>query len=375
MRIYCEDSLLYAREFFEGLGELRFFSGKSVSARDIEDAEILLVRSTTRVNQALIGQCRRLRFVGTATAGTDHMDLTYLQARGIDYASAAGCNAVAVAEYVISALFALAERHNTDLGTQRVGIVGAGHVGSALDSKLRALGVETLLCDPPLAEQGDPRQLVSLDEIMGCDVISLHVPLVDEGPHATRHLFDRTRLQALQPGQWLINACRGEVLDNKAWLALAAHQRPCELVLDVWENEPDVMLELLPHLALATAHIAGHTLEGKARGTQLLYRQLTRLLGLPEKIHLQDVLPAVQRQTLRLCGQGLSAIAGPVFSLYDIRQDDKQFRERVKGPADFRSLRQHYGIRREFASTTVNAGNSVSAKAIYGLGFQLAECE
>ncbi|MDF2178051.1 4-phosphoerythronate dehydrogenase [Aliiglaciecola sp. CAU 1673] len=375
MRIYCEDSLLYAREFFSSLGDLQFFSGKSVRPQDISDAEILLVRSTTKVNQTLIGQCQHLRYVGTATAGTDHMDLAYLSQHGIAHGSAAGCNAIAVAEYVVSAILALALKNGDSLKGKRVGIVGAGHVGSALDAKLQALGLSTLLCDPPLAEKGDPRHFVSMDEIMDCDIISLHVPLVEDGLYPTRHLFDAKRLSALNKNQWLINACRGEVLDNQALLMLAQQQEHCQMVLDVWENEPDVLLELLPHLALATAHIAGHTLEGKARGTELLYRQVTKLLGLPDNIKLEDVLPQPELDVLSPQGEGLDAIMQLVFSLYDIREDDGAFREQVNGPADFRYARQHYGIRREFASARVSTGNSALAEAIYGLGFQSAECE
>ncbi|MBN7818959.1 4-phosphoerythronate dehydrogenase [Bowmanella yangjiangensis] len=369
MHIYCEDSLLYAREYFAGWGELHFFSGRNLDPQSLTNADILLVRSTTKVDERLLSHCPNLKYVGTATAGTNHMDLAALEARGIAYGSAAGCNAIAVAEYVISSLFVLAQQQGWQLKDKQVGIVGAGHVGSQLDAKLKAIGVNTLLCDPPLQAQGDKRPMVDIDAIMACDIISLHVPLVEDGAHPTRLLFDKHRLNALTDQQVLINACRGEVLDNQALLSLYQQGRQFTTVLDVWENEPDILTELLPYVALTSAHIAGHTLEGKARGTWMLYQQVAELFDLPCELSLNSVLPASEFAPVSLASLEQQHVANMVLSVYDIRRDDQQFRTLVNKPGGFEYIRRHYAIRREFAALQVSAGNSAVKKAICGLGF------
>ncbi|WP_088332275.1 4-phosphoerythronate dehydrogenase [Lacimicrobium sp. SS2-24] len=373
MKIYCEDSLLYARAFFSDWGEVCLFSGSTVEADTLRDADILLTRSTTKVNAALLSKCDKLKFVGTGTAGFNHLDTAYLQQRQIPWSAAPGCNAVAVAEYVISSLFALALKHHWDLTEKCVGIVGAGQVGSALSQKLKALGMDYRLCDPPLAEAGDPRSFVDMPDIMACDIISLHVPLVDSGPYPTRHLFDQMLLSSLEPHQVLINACRGEVVDNQALLELCHSGTHPMLVMDVWENEPAIRTGLIPYTQLATAHIAGHTLEGKARGTEILYQRLAEYLNLPRRHRLEDFLPAPQTDLL-YPDSALSpqeALGRLVFSVYDIRRDDKDFRVSVTGPAEFEYIRKHYAIRREFASASVCTGNSAMTEAILGLGFSV----
>jgi erythronate-4-phosphate dehydrogenase len=371
MKIYYEDSLPYAKAFFSDVAECQVFSHRTVTAESLADADILLVRSTTKVNEQLLALNQGLKFVGTATAGTNHMDFNYLHGRGIQTASAAGCNAVAVAEYVLSAIFVMAEKLAWLLADKTVGIVGAGHVGSALQQKLKALGIKTLLCDPPLQEQGDQREFVDMQQIMACDVITLHVPLVTEGLYPTAHLFDHVRLAKLSRDQVLINACRGEVLDNQAALALFKQGKPLNLVLDVWENEPAIELELVPYVALATAHIAGHTIEGKARGTEMLYHKVCKLLNQPILKHLSDYLPLADPQVVELQANELSEQVWRdlILSVYDIRNDDQQFKASINEPEQFGYIRKNYAIRREFAALQVNAGNFHGSEAIYELGF------
>jgi erythronate-4-phosphate dehydrogenase len=371
MKIYYEDSLPYAEQFFADLAQCQVFSHRTVTADTLADADILLVRSTTKVNEQLLSLNQQLKFVGTATAGTNHMDFDYLQGRGIETASAAGCNAVAVAEYVLSAIFVMAEKLAWLLADKTVGIVGAGHVGSALEQKLKALGIKTLLCDPPLQDKGDPREFVDMQQIMACDVISLHVPLVKDGLYPTAHLFDRNRLATLTADQILINACRGEVLDNQAALSLFKQGKAMNLVLDVWENEPLIDLELVPYVALATAHIAGHTIEGKARGTEMLYHKVCELLNKPICKQLSDYLPVADPLILEISdnGEEQDVIKGLILSVYDIRNDNLQFKASINEPEQFGYIRKNYAIRREFAALQVNAGNFDRSEAIYELGF------
>lgn len=371
MNIFYEDSLPYAAQFFADLGQCQVFSHRTVNARQVADADILLVRSTTKVDAKLLQFNHGIQYVATATAGTNHLDKTYLHERQLDFASAAGCNATAVAEYVLSALVVMAQRLDWQLADKTVGIVGAGHVGTALATKLTALGISYKLCDPPLQAQNDPREWVPMEDIMQCDIISLHVPLIQGSHHATYHMFDSIRLAQLRDDQLLINACRGEVVDNQALLNCFENGRKLKVVLDVWENEPHINLALVPYIALATAHIAGHTIEGKARGTEILYQQICKRLHKPVEKSLLDFLPPAEPDSidvpLGLTGQALFTYL--ILSVYDISQDSQQFKHSVQQPDQFGYIRKNYSIRREFAALKVNTGNSAGTEAIYALGF------
>ncbi|WP_438862611.1 4-phosphoerythronate dehydrogenase [Neptunicella sp.] len=372
MKIYYEDSMPYAEAFFADWGDCQSFSGKTVKPEDIVDAELLFVRSTTKVNQSLIGGCHNLKFVATATAGFNHLDIDYLAQRNIPWYSAAGCNSISVAEYVVSVLCVMAERLGWTLPDKTVGIVGAGQAGSALSKKLDALGMRYLLCDPPKQQQGDPRHFVEMDEIMQCDVISLHVPLIKDGPYPTEHLFEYNRLTQLSEQQLLINACRGEIVDNQALLKLFEQNRKLHVVLDVWENEPDINIALVPYTQLATAHIAGHSVEGKSNGTEMVYQAAAALLNKPVKHHLNDYLPAPDVSVIELGQQNVTwqDLYALVKQVYDVSLDDQLFRTSIEQPGQFEYIRKNYAIRREFAALQVSAGNCPLSQAIYQLGFK-----
>ena len=371
MKIYYEDSMPYAAEFFSELGECEVFSHKTINADMLADADVLLVRSTTKVDEQLLLKNKQLQFVATATAGTDHVDQHYLASQNIPFISAGGCNAVAVAEYVLSAILVMSKRLNWKLVDKTVGIVGAGHVGSALARVLTVLGIKHKLCDPLLADAGDAREFVSMNDIMQCDVISLHVPWVKDGPYPTQNLFDKVRLAALQDNQILINACRGEVINNQAALALFEQGKSLNLVLDVWENEPSINLDLIPHTALATAHIAGHTIEGKARGTEMLYLALCKHLGIQADKKLSDYLPKAQPSPIKVSGKEdfWQVLHQLVLNVYNIETDDQYFRANMHSADQFRYIRKHYPIRREFSAIALKTGNFANSKAIYGVGF------
>jgi erythronate-4-phosphate dehydrogenase len=375
MKIYYEDSMPYAAEFFSELGDCEVFSHKTINADVLADADVLLVRSTTKVNQQLLAKNNKVQFVATATAGTDHVDKNYLAQQNIPFISAGGCNAVAVAEYVLSAMLVMSKRLNWQFTDITVGIVGAGHVGSALSRVLSVLGINHKLCDPPLEDAGDQREFVTMHDIMLCDVITLHVPWVKEGPYATQDLFDKTRLAALKDNQLLINACRGEVINNQAALELFEQGQSLKLVLDVWDNEPNINLDLIPHVALASAHIAGHTIEGKARGTEMLYLALCKHLGIQGNKKLSDYLPKAESFSLPISTEQdfWKVLNQLVLNVYNVETDDQHFRENMHGAEQIRYIRKHYPIRREFSAIALNTGNFVDSKAIYELGFLRAK--
>ena len=374
MNILYEDSIPEGQAYFSTLGNAIAFSTGQHQTAPLADAEVLLVRSTTHVNAALLDAAPHLRWVGTATAGNDHLDKQALSERGITWYSAAGCNAVAVAEYVVSVLMCAHLDKGLDLTQARVGIVGAGQVGSALSRHLDALGVQYLLYDPPLQEQLDPRDWASWEDILGCDVITLHVPLVEQGRYPTRHLINNDVLSRLEAPQLLINACRGEVVDQHALLRRLSQANAPRVVLDVFDNEPFIDTLLLPLLWLATPHIAGHTIEGKLRGTQLLYDSLCAWRNQPATKVLQTFLPPVAPIALPTvsCLDELSAL---LLSIYDIRLDDRQLRLHMAQSATFAPLRKHYHVRREFSAHRLVLANAASPewmKTLCRLGFQLA---
>jgi erythronate-4-phosphate dehydrogenase len=370
MNIFYDENMPFAAEFFADLGVLTPFSGRTLSPTDIQDADVLLVRSITKVNEDLLLQNKTISFVGTATIGVDHIDQGYLAARQINFHSAPGCNAISVAEYVLSALVVLAERYLLSLGDLTVGIVGAGNTGSKLSEKLTALSIKHVLCDPLLAENSaDKRHFVALEEALSCDVVSLHVPLTRTGAHATYHLLDAERLAQFKDQQILINACRGEIIDNAALLALKQQGHPVKLVLDVWENEPNILSELIAYCEIATAHIAGYSLEGKARGTEMLYRALCQQLSINPNKRLTDFLPVPPISTVEIKQAFDEMLLNQLVKMvYDVRRDDAIFRQQIKLQG-FDHIRKTYPTRREFSSVTVNLNNALSSDVPHQLGF------
>ncbi|MCM2331068.1 erythronate-4-phosphate dehydrogenase [Geopseudomonas sagittaria] len=359
MRLLADENIPLLDPFFASFGEIRRMPGRAIDRAAVADADVLLVRSVTRVDRALL-EGSAVKFVGTCTIGTDHLDLAYFAEAGIAWSSAPGCNARGVVEYVLGALLALAERHGVELATRTYGVVGAGQVGGRLVEVLRALGWSVLVCDPPrqAREGGD---FVTLEEIVRrCDVISLHTPLTRDGGDATWHLLDAGRLAQLKPGSWLINASRGAVVDNAALKAHLQGGADLEAVLDVWEGEPQVDAELAALCRLATPHIAGYSLDGKLRGTEQIYQAFCSWRGEAAPVGLQQLLPPAWLSELVLHEQAEPswALATVCRAVYDPRLDDAAFRRSLVGDAEarragFDALRKHYPMRRELPELTV----------------------
>jgi len=372
MKIVIDENMPYARELFAPFGEICPQPGRQMTAASVADADVLLVRSVTRVDDSLLAQNRRLQFVGTATIGTDHIAQRLLASRQVAFHSAPGCNKISVADYVLSSLLAVSQQQGSGLNGKRVGIIGAGNTGSAVGSHLSALGCEILWCDPPLQQQGDPRPFVTLAQALEADIISLHVPLTREGEHATWHLLDEAQLGRLGAGQILINAARGEVIDNQALLRLKRSGWPVALVLDVWEGEPEVELALLPFVMLATPHIAGYSLEGKARGTQMLLDAFCLHLGKTAPQDVWSLLPEPVFAAVQL-GESLDLqhLTQLVHLVYDVRRDDGSFRRRVGVPGQFDQLRKQYPERRELSSLHLHGACGEQRQTLQQLGFTL----
>ncbi|EKG32531.1 4-phosphoerythronate dehydrogenase PdxB [Pseudomonas avellanae] len=360
MRIVADENIPLLDAFFAGFGEIRRLPGRSIDHAAVADADVLLVRSVTPVTREML-EGSPVRFVGTCTIGTDHLDLTYLQDAAIQWSSAPGCNARGVVDYVLGSLLTLAEIEGVDLRQRTYGVVGAGQVGGRLIAVLKALGWKVLVCDPPRqsAEGGD---FVSLDEILQrCDVISLHTPLDKSGQSPTWHLLDEARLRQLRQGSWLINASRGAVVDNRALHDVMLEREDLQAVLDVWEGEPQVNVALADLCVIGTPHIAGYSLDGRQRGTAQIYQALCAFLDQPAAISLADLLP-----TPWLAQVSLDAATDPQWALnmlcrgvYDPRRDDADFRRSLTGDTAsqrlaFDALRKHYPPRREIEGLKVH---------------------
>ncbi|WP_428943624.1 4-phosphoerythronate dehydrogenase PdxB [Pantoea sp. FN060301] len=370
MKILVDENMPYARELFSRTGTVVAVPGRPIPEAELENADGLMVRSVTKVNAALL-EGKGVKFVGTATAGTDHIDEDFLKAQGIGFSAAPGCNAIAVVEYVFSSLLLLAERDGFALQDRTVGIVGVGNVGSRLQARLEALGIRTLLCDPPRADRGDDGAFLSLSSLVAeADILTFHTPLFNDGGYKTRHLADEALLRALKPGAILINACRGAVVDNTALLKVLAERRDLSVVLDVWEPEPELSLPLLEKVDIATAHIAGYTLEGKARGTTQVFEAWTRFLGQPQQVALDTLLPAPEFGRITLHGElDQPTLKRLVHLVYDVRRDDALLRKAAAIPGEFDRLRKNYLERREWSSLLVQCDDEQAAALLLKLGF------
>ena len=381
MLIVADENIPLLDSFFGDIGEIRRVSGRSMSNEDVRDADIVLVRSVTRVNRELL-EGSRVRFVGTTTIGTDHVDLDWLEAAGIRFSAAPGCNANSVAEYVLSVLSLHAERRGlADWSQLSVGIVGVGNVGGELAHKLERLGFDVRLCDPPRADrEEDDQEFVSLEEAMKCDVVSLHTPLTREGDHPTLHMIGNAELETLGANQLLINAGRGEVIDSSALLARLEQGNAPVVVLDVWEQEPRIHPELVDRVWLATPHIAGYSLEGKVQGTEMIYQALSQFLGLPVRKKAGQFLPepALSKISFTSSAEEEDAIRIALRACYDPRRDDAKLRNTMAGSpeergAAFDRLRRDYPVRRECSSLKIQLkGTSKSLQDSFrAIGFKL----
>ncbi|WP_426204128.1 4-phosphoerythronate dehydrogenase PdxB [Pseudomonas sp. TWP3-1] len=367
MLIVADENIPLLDAFFAGFGEIRRVPGRSIDRATVAEADVLLVRSVTNVNRALL-EGSQVRFVGTCTIGTDHLDLDYFNEAGITWSSAPGCNARGVVDYVLGSLLTLAEIEGADLNQRTYGVVGAGEVGGRLITVLQGLGWNVKVCDPPrqAAEGGD---YVSLEQIIEqCDVISLHTPLTRSGEGATWHLFDQQRLQQLKSGTWLINAARGPVVDNAALRKVLLEREDLQAVLDVWEAEPEVDVALADLCVLATPHIAGYSLDGKQRGTAQIYQAYCEFVGQPANIQLSDLLPApwLSEVSLHADTDPAWALAMLCRGVYDPRRDDADFRRSLVGNvgeqrAAFDVLRKQYPARREIEGLKVRIEGESSA--------------
>ena len=381
-QIIADENIPCAREAFSHLGEVRLLPGRAMRRDALANAELLLVRAVTKVDAQLL-HGTAVRFVATATIGTDHVDRNYLAQQGNTFTSAAGSNANSVAEYVLAALLHHAVKRALSLEKLTMGIVGVGHIGSRVAKMAAGLGLKVLLNDPPLARKTQDPKFLPLAALMEADIITLHTPLTHAGADATFHLFDRERLEKMKPGSTLFNTCRGEVVDNTALKKILQSGHLRAAVLDVWENEPAIDTELLQLVEIGTPHIAGYSLDGKLNGTNQIYRAACEFLGVTPQWQIEKALPLIAEPVIQLeenfepHERKLDTL---IKRVYDITADDRRLRAILNLPAAergryFDELRKNYPVRREFHNYVVSStlGENELTGQIKVLGFNRSE--
>ena len=369
MKIIVDENIPGIEATFDQHGEVITVDGRQFRREQIKDAEALIIRSVTRVNRSLL-EGTTVRFVGTATIGTDHIDTAWLEQAGIHWAAAPGCNADAAAEYSLAMIMLAQTRLDRDLRSTAIGVVGMGNVGSRLLELLKTAGATDIrVCDPPLTEAGRPG-LCAMDEIRKCDLISFHVPYSNSGDHPTHHLVDQRFLATLVPGALLVNTSRGDIVDGSAllrWLqADAGHA-----ALDVWPGEPQLDPELLQATLVSSPHVAGYSQDGKLRGTEMIYRAFCEWLNLDYRP--PDLVKNLPCKTLQ--AKPVNTLADAVLHACPVEHDHEAL-QRIAGrprgdlPAAFDALRRSYPGRRDFGGWVL-AGNRDSdlSQTLLKLGF------
>ncbi len=379
MKIICATNMPFAEEAFRTLGLVTSLAPRAITPEQVRDADLLAIRSTTRVNQSLL-EGSRVRFVGTATIGYDHMDTAYLEKAGIAWCAAPGCNANSVSEYFVAALLCLGRRHGLTLAGKTVGIIGVGNVGRRVILKAEALGLRVLQNDPPQAAAEKSTTFHPLDEVLAnSDIVTLHVPMTKSGPYPTVRMADRRFFERLKPGAIFINAARGGVIDSDALLAAMDRGSVAHAVLDTWEGEPGFRPDVLARADLGTPHIAGHSFEGKVTGTVMVYREACKFLGVEPTWTPDALLPTPLVPEIRVAepDRPEEAVLGDIVrQVYDIEADDWRLREladaETKRRAEgFERQRQEYPVRREFRFTRVVLPAKCASleRRLAGLGF------
>jgi erythronate-4-phosphate dehydrogenase len=382
MKIVVDENIPLAREAFAQLGELVLLPGRTLSRADLDGADALIVRSVTKVGRELL-EDTRVRFVGTATIGTEHLDTKWLEEAGIAWASAQGCNSQSVAEWVAAVTIEWCLRNGKTWRDYTIGIVGEGNIGSAVWMMAEVMIMGVLVNDPPRQRNEAPDRgsdrWSSLEQVLAeSDIVTLHVPMIHEGIDKTHHLIGKRELAMMKDGALLINASRGGVVESDALEAELRSGR-ISAALDVYENEPTPRQSIVEHAFLATPHIAGYSFEGKVQGTRMMGEAVATHFGLPWTWD-ESLAP---RLNVLLVGppEGLGEVAAmrhAIIQSYDIRRDDAALRaglglDEAAWGRHFDALRKNYPVRREFMNYIVHKGCGSMWRAYGWMGFNYFE--
>lgn len=353
MKIVADDKIPFLRGVFEPYNiHVVYKKGADINNSDLTDADALIVRTRTKCNYELLKNTA-VKVVASATIGTDHVNIAELEKMNIAFFSAPGCNAMSVQQYIVCALLRLAEKYNISLQQKTIGIIGAGHVGSAVETACRNMNMQVLLNDPPRAAAEGEDKFTTLEELLKkSDFVTMHVPL-DE---STKYLANQKFFDLMKKDAFFINSSRGKVCNNSVLKNVLLKKQIAGAVLDVWENEPDIDTELQKLLELGTMHIAGYSADGKANGTSISVRNIAKILNIKELQNFEvKSLPALCDETLQINSSSpQDALITAAKKAYDIQADSDNLSAR---PENFEKLRGDYPCRREFHAWTADGSN------------------
>ncbi len=378
IKIIADDKVPFLRGAFEEVAEIEYVPGKEMNNEIIKDADALLIRTRTKCNRQLL-EGSKVTFIASATIGYDHIDTDYCDRKGIKWTNAPGCNSSSVEQYLTAALLTLADKHRFSLKDKTLGIVGVGNVGQKVSRIASSLGMKVLHNDPPREEREGKSGFHSLDDIRTeSDIISFHVPLNLKTQHCTLNLANRDFLFSLKKNAIIINTSRGEIMDEPALKNALADGKVKDAVLDVWNNEPAPDRELLKLAGIATPHIAGYSVDGKAKGTEMSVRAISGFFDLGLENWKAKELPGTEIDNIVIdCGSmdEQEIISDIYLRTYEIMKDDASLRN---DPGSFEDLRANYPVRREPSYYTVRLNNNPfeNIDEILGnLGFSVLELD
>ncbi|TCO10847.1 4-phosphoerythronate dehydrogenase [Natronoflexus pectinivorans] len=375
MKIVADDKIPFLKGVFEPYATVEYYPGKDIQPEHVKNADALIVRTRTKCNEQLLKESS-VKIVATATIGTDHFDIPWLEKAGIEWCNSPGCNSGSVRQYIAS-VFAHLIKEGLKPESTTLGIVGVGMVGSKIEALARTLGFKVLLNDPPRERKEGSGKFSSLETLLNkSDIVTFHTPLNMESPDATFHLLNNDSIKFLKRGAIVINSSRGEVTSTNALLSGLDGGDISRLVLDVWENEPHIHPELHKRTWIATPHIAGYSMDGKANGTTMAVQKVASKLGFPLTEWTPESIPSPANHYICLDAHDKhpSLVAANAFlSTYDIKDDDLKLRNH---PEDFEKIRGSYPIRREFEAWIIHPDsylNQESVKTLKNLGFQFEQ--
>lgn len=376
MKIIADENMPNVKALFSHLGTVELVNGRNLTQEQVKDADILLVRSVTKVTRELL-EGSSVRFVGSATIGVDHIDLEYLAEADIAFSSAPGCNAEAVADYVFSALSHLYMTKKIRWLKQKIGVIGYGNVGKTVYQRFAHLGCEVCVYDPLKEKDYSEVNFVSLEQILSCDVISLHAPLTTSGSHPTKGMLGAGELSQLSPGTVIISAGRGGVINESALIERHKHlEGNLHLVLDVWDGEPLIDQELASIVDIATPHIAGYSKQGREKGTWMVYLALCEHLNkVASAVSQREAISAGWFSSLNLNAQRPheEMLARCIQAIYDVARDDARLRFKYRENKEsnvFDWLRKNYVERDEFNTCLIASTGDVS-RLLGAIGFSV----
>lgn len=359
-------------EAFELFGRVRKVNGRAISNSILKDCDILIIRSVTAVNEELLHNTK-IKFVGTATSGTDHLDINLLNEKKIFFADAKGCNSFAVAEYVIVAITKLLADSDEEFKNKKIGIVGYGNIGTKVAEMCKALGMNVKINDPPLKRIHKNFSSASLEEILECDIITLHIPLTFLGEDKTYNLLDEN-LSLIRDEAILINTSRGGVINEKTLLKILKHKK-IKLVTDVWIDEPYINIELLNKSIISTPHIAGYSIEGKVNGSKMIFENLNNFLGTNYHFDFND--NSILNEEIKFEGEFNSKNLDYIFrKIYDIEKDSLDTKKMLEINQQeranyFDQMRKKYTHRKSFKNYTIKTSDNSRTKILEALRFQV----